>query len=605
MKHNYFYSLLAGMLLISATASAQYTEPAADLMFTPISLTNGNMETNPAPIVKFDGSAPLWKQWRYGIEGWYNVSYQNDPQTWFDVANSGVETNPSNVQEGTQSFKIKVDKTARNGQGQSWNSYDVTMTKDRIYTTTTGTYIFSMYAKSDVNSTVNGMLASLNAANKDAMYGSYINSAWSEYTSTPNWQKFSWSITAPTGVEALEWKAQIAYNSTTHYWDNASLLLINSNTITNYYESFNTNDYAPIIKPNNNSFQQIFPASQTLKVTNAAPIVGSTDGWGYYLVFENLKIKPAADKFVLRFRVKLDENAVTNGNLYCWDSGVKNYTTYVAGDENKVNFECKVFKNTQNYGDLINTQNVQITATNDGKWHLVSATFDAAALAGLGANDFISRITVNMGTPNMAYKGVMYLDDVRFGFSPTVTNSAITATTVESGNGTFSVTPSRNCDLYAVPVGTAMNKTAMDATVIAGTGFKFNTLTGAQANVLTAPYNMNSVGGTIEYQLVSYRSEEDYSMNTADKITVSKGTATSINTITGKSFVTINSGIIDVVCSQTIKQVNVFAINGQLVYTAQPNQAKHSIHVANLAKGVYVVKTTDINNQTYLNKVSN
>ena len=607
MKHNYFYSLLAGMLLVSATVSAQYTEPAADVMFTPVSITNGNMEANPASIVLFDATAPLWKQWRYGLTGWYNVTYQANPQTWWDITTSGIETNSANVQEGSQSYRFVVDKTARNGQTASTNDWDVAIVKDRVYATTTGTYFFSMYAKSNINSTLGAALNTRNAANKDLMGGSTLSSGWTTYTSTPNWQKMVWSVVAPSGVEALEWKCQLSYNSATHYWDNASLLLRNDNTLTNFYESFNNNDYAPVIIPNNTTRQQIFPENKVLKVTNTAPVVSSTSGWEYYLLLQNLKLKPVStDKLVLRFRVKLENNAVTNGNLYSWDQTAKNYKSHITGNEGKVGFECKIYKNTQDFNNQINVKSPTITATDDGKWQLVSVTFDASALTNLGASDFISRITIALGVPEMHYKGVMYIDDIRFGFLPTLTNSAITATTVESGNGSFTITPSRDCDLYAVPAGTALNKTALDATVTAGTGFKFTGLTGGQVSTLTAPNNMNNVGGTIDYLLVSYRSEEDYSTNGTDILSVSKGTATGLNKIHSDVFARYNAITenIEVNNTSTINTVQIHSMNGKLIYATKANQHAVTINAAKFPKGIYIVTIVVENNKSVQTKIS-
>lgn len=575
------------VLCMATTAKAQFSEPAADVMFYDYATVNGDFEALNQTIVNLGGTAPAPSTWRYGILGWFNQAYQADPQTNLDVANSGIETSATNVLQGNQSFKIKT-----NGAG----SYTVSMTTNRVAIDQIGTYFWSFWSKSLTThssspETYSGQLSVYN--NADAS----LQSAWTGiYASSSDWQKniFSLNVTNASAVKA-DLKIQMNYVADTYWFDNAKLIRRNGNTLANFYESFNNGDFAPVLTTNNLGSAYVDAVSNALKVNIPYPTQSEEwPGFNNYVNLSNIKIKPsAASNFIVRWRVKLESGAT---GLYTWDKtqSPRVATTQAAGDIGKFNMEVKVYKNAGI--SQIGASITPVLTVIDNGWMLCEAVFDQTYFDALVGSDYISRISISFGNPGRLYHGIAYIDDIRFGFPQTVTNSAITATTVESGNGTFYITPSRACDLYAVPTTTVLNKTALDAAVTAGTGFKFTNLTGGSANELHAPYAMNTVGGNIEYLLVSYRSDEDFSTNSADKITVSKGTATSIEAAKiyglSTSFNAVSNSI-QINCPKEIERVAIYTVTGAKVYDMNgQHRTQIYVNANSLSKGIYLVKVS-------------
>jgi hypothetical protein len=574
-------------LFMATTAKSQFSEPAADVMFYDYATVNGDFEALNQTIVNLGGTAPAPSTWRYGILGWFNQAYQADPQTNLDVANSGIETSAANVLQGNQSLRIKT-----NGAG----SYSVSMTTNRVGIDQTGTYFWSFWSKSLTThssspETYSGQLSVYN--NADAS----LQSAWTGiYTSSSDWQKniFSLNVTNASAVKA-DLKIQMNYVADTYWFDNAKLIRRNDNTLANFYESFNNGDFAPVLTTNNLGSAYVDAVSNALKVNIPYPTQSEEwPGFNNYVNLSNIKIKPSTvSNFIVRWRVKLESGAT---GLYAWDKtqSPRVATTQAAGDIGKFNMEVKVYKNAG--VSQVGSSITPVLTVIDNGWMLCEAIFDQTYFDALVGSDYISRISISFGNPGRLYHGIAYIDDIRFGFPQTVTNSAITATTVESGNGTFYITPSRACDLYAVPTSTVLNKTALDAAVTAGTGFKFTNLTGGSANELHAPYAMNTVGGNIEYLLVSYRSDEDFSTNSADKITVSKGTATSIEAAKiyglSTSFNAVSNSI-QINCPKEIERVAIYTVTGGKVYDMNgQHRTQICVNANSLSNGIYLVKVS-------------
>lgn len=577
------------MLFTTCFMFAQYSEQPADNMYAPVTgIINPGIETVGQTVTT--RSTPNGN--RPGIEGWYFHGSSK-----LDLTASGVETDPAHVFTGAQSLRVVTLGPP--------NNYDVNLKTDRIPINGTGTYIISFYTKTTTQRSSSTGYCPVKQYDASNVQKKNTGSGYTANVAAHTWQKVNVTFVVDDAtVTEIDFEIQCNYFADTFWFDELTLVKVNSNTTASYYDGFNSLN--PNIDANNNLVQFSWhTASNSLKCVVPYPTQSENwPGFAHAVRFSSLKVVPeSAEKFVLRFRVKLENGSA---GLYRWDtsvpSGSRAAEPQLEANAGIFHSEVKVFKNA-GYTQVGSSQTVSYLVT-DNDWVNCQVVFPQSYFDDLVPGDFISRVSISFGRPEFLYQGIAYVDELRFGFPQTVTNSAITATTIESGNGTFSVTPSRDCDLYAVPVGTTIKKSALDAAVTAGTGFKFEGLTGGQANVLTATYAMNSVGGIIEYQLVSYRSEEDFSNNTADKISVSKGTSTNIDSFTGKAIVTINSGIIQIVNSNTISQVCVYALNGQLVYTAQPYQLQHFISAEQLAKGVYLVKTTDINNQTSVSKIS-
>jgi hypothetical protein len=485
---------------------AQGAEDPTSIQFYPYNVKNADYETlNQTYGMRPDG--------RKGIEGW--DAYGKD-----GIDTIIVDNTASRVFSGSQSLKVITKGVKNNGLFP----YSAAIRTDTIAVDSIGKYIFSFWTKADTAKTdgaygnaywmvVRGLDADMKLVNDklcDSQYGGF---GWG--SNNTNWNRITLPFTikdTETNIKFVEVVIQCNYTSNKYWFDNCKLVRRNPRSQVNYLETFETVEL-PL------SVSSIFAGTSIVDQTSKSMLNPVPDpelpsswksnlGWGQQIVI-NTNIKPTSpNNWVLRFKTRFEGGP---NNLFAWNSGTNKREPQTDTNKGIFSMQCVLWK-TGNI-ELGNTFiNVKVI---DDKWIMVQGDLTHAA-ANLVGNEAIEKITISCGIPGKLYYGNWYIDDIRFGYPPMVKISSMSRSELAAG-WELKINPSRDCRLYMAPVGTEITETALEATVNAGTGFRFDNLVGAFDNVIPTS-NLNTTANPKDYIVVVYRNAEDFS--NGDLITV-------------------------------------------------------------------------------------